>query len=77
MKKLIRLGCVCLAVAVSGAPGSVSAEISEHEALRAEFVNPPKSSGPRTWWHWLSNNISREGITKDLEAMKAMGLKGT
>jgi len=34
------------------------------------------SSRPRTWWHWLSNNISKDGITKDLEAMKEIGLKG-
>lgn len=29
-----------------------------------------------TWWHWLDGNITREGITADLEAMKRAGLGG-
>ena len=27
-------------------------------------------SGVGTWWHWMNGHITREGITKDLEAMK-------
>ena len=44
--------------------------------LEKDFLDPPMESRPRTWWHWLSNNISKDGITKDLEAMKRIGLKG-
>ena len=44
--------------------------------LAQGFVNPPDSAKPRTWWHWISGNISREGITADLEAMKRIGLGG-
>ncbi len=40
------------------------------------FVDPAVEYGPRTWWHWLNENVSKEGITKDLEAMKTMGYKG-
>jgi hypothetical protein len=46
------------------------------ETLRREFLNPPDSSRPRTWWHWMDDKVTKEGITKDLEAMKAIGLKG-
>jgi len=42
----------------------------------AGFVDPADEYGPRTWWHWLNENISKSGITKDLEAMKTMGYKG-
>jgi len=45
-------------------------------SLRKEFLNPPDSSRPRTWWHWMDDKVTKEGITKDLEAMKAIGLKG-
>jgi hypothetical protein len=45
-------------------------------SLRTEFLNPPDSSRPRTWWHWMDDKVTKEGITKDLEAMKAIGLKG-
>ncbi|HEG43283.1 MAG TPA: hypothetical protein ENH94_04455 [Phycisphaerales bacterium] len=48
----------------------------EIKALEKEFLDPPMSSRPRTWWHWLSNNVTKDGITKDLEAMKKIGIKG-
>ena len=48
----------------------------DKQTLEKEFLNPPSESRPRTWWHWISNNVSKDGITKDLEAMKRIGLKG-
>ena len=39
------------------------------DALAEGFADPPAESRPRTWWNWMDNNISRAGITKDLEAM--------
>ncbi len=39
-----------------------------------EFQNPPKSVKIHTWWHWLDGNVTKEGITKDLEAMKEQGI---
>jgi hypothetical protein len=40
------------------------------------FQNPPLAARPHTWWHWMNGNISREGITADLEAMADIGLGG-
>ena len=37
--------------------------------LEAGFRNPPESSRPGCYWYWINDNISKEGITKDLEAM--------
>ena len=39
-----------------------------------EFRNPPQSSKIHVWWHWLDGNITKKGITKDLEAMKDQGI---
>jgi hypothetical protein len=44
--------------------------------LRAGFASPPDSAKPHTWWHWMNGNITKEGITADLEAMKQIGLGG-
>ncbi len=44
--------------------------------LDQEFVNPPQSAKPQTWWHWMNGNISKEGITADLEAMQSVGIGG-
>lgn len=38
------------------------------------FNTPPNSTKVNTWWHWISGNISKEGITKDLESMKQQGV---
>ena len=40
------------------------------------FQNPPNSSRPLVWWHWMNGNITREGIKLDLEWMHRVGLGG-
>jgi hypothetical protein len=46
------------------------------DSLQKAFTNPPKSARPHTWWHWMNGNISKEGITADLEAMAKAGIGG-
>jgi len=46
------------------------------QELRQGFLTPPTSAMPRTWWHWTRGNVSKEGITKDLEWMKRFGIAG-
>ncbi len=40
------------------------------------FKTPPDESKVHTWYHWMNGNISKEGITKDLESMKSVGIEG-
>ena len=49
---------------------------SSSTLLESTFRNPPFSSGVYTWWHWMNGNITKDGITCDLEAMKANGIAG-
>ena len=44
--------------------------------LENGFKNPPEQAKPRTWWHWTNSNITKDGITKDLEWMKRVGIGG-
>lgn len=46
------------------------------DSLEAGFHDPPQSAKPHTWWHWMNGNVTKEGITADLEAMKQIGLGG-
>ena len=46
------------------------------DPLAASFVNPPTSAQPQVWWHWVNGNVSKPGITADLEAMKRVGIGG-
>lgn len=38
------------------------------------FDNPPESTKPWVYWYWISDNISKEGITRDLETMAEVGI---
>lgn len=42
--------------------------------LKASFANPPDSARPGVYWYFMDGNLSREGMTRDLESMKAAGL---
>ncbi|QXD15381.1 hypothetical protein GQ464_000025 [Rhodocaloribacter litoris] len=44
--------------------------------LEQGFRNPPEAARPRVWWHWMNGNVTREGITADLEWMKRAGIGG-
>ena len=46
------------------------------DSLYLGFQNPPVSAKPRTWWHWTKGNITLDGIKKDLEWMKRVGIAG-
>jgi len=46
------------------------------DELAASFSQPPAATKPRCYWYWMDGHISKEGITKDLEAMKRVGIGG-
>jgi len=46
------------------------------DSLYSGFQNPSESAKPRTWWHWTKGNVKHDGITKDLEWMKRVGIAG-
>ena len=50
--------------------------ISNASLTAEQFAAPPFDCGPWVYWFWLDSNVSREGITADLEAMKAVGIAG-
>lgn len=46
------------------------------QSLAQHFQAPPMQYRPHVWWHWMGSNFRKEGITKDLEAMKEAGIAG-
>ena len=55
------------AVAAAGVPD---------DGLTEGWRVPPKAARPHIWWHWMNGNVTKSGITADLEAMAAVGLGG-
>src|SRR5512138_3907091 len=64
-----------LAVLVCGACCSF-ASAAMADPLSDGFQRPPDSAKPWTYWFWMNGNITREGITADLEAMARVGIHG-
>ena len=48
--------------------------LEAQDKLKADFINPPHQARLQAFWHWQGEYFTKEGITKDLEAMKAAGL---
>jgi len=46
------------------------------DAMAANFYAPPDSAKPWAYWWWLNGNVSKVGITRDLEEMKRQGING-
>jgi hypothetical protein len=46
------------------------------DADRANFASPPPVYRPETWFHFIGRNVSKAGITADLEAIAAAGISG-
>jgi len=64
---------ICLlvfALSLSGLRGGAALDIARN------FASPPDEARPWVYWFWSNGNITREGITADLEAMKRTGIGG-
>ena len=44
--------------------------------LAAQFMDPPASARPWVYWFWNNGNVTKAGITADLESMRRAGIGG-
>ncbi len=42
--------------------------------LEQDFQTPPDTTKPGVYWYWINDNVSAEGVVKDLEAMHEIGV---
>ncbi|MBI3117282.1 MAG: discoidin domain-containing protein, partial [Candidatus Hydrogenedentes bacterium] len=72
MRPIFKVTAIC--VLLGCATGSHAQEdTSEWASL---FAAPPDTAKPWVYWWWLDSNVSKEGITRDLEEMKRQGIAG-
>jgi hypothetical protein len=50
------------------------ASCNKFSAIESGFVNPPDSIRTGVYWYWITDNISKEGVIKDLQGMKRAGI---
>lgn len=58
-------------------PSRADPEKTDVTTLDTAFRNPPSQARPWVYWMIMDGNLSREGITADLEAMQRAGIGGT
>lgn len=51
-----------------------SATDQGYDAVAAAFETPPHEAGLGAYWYWMGGAMTREGVTADLEGMKANGI---
>lgn len=52
----------------------INRAFGKHDEI--SFLKPSKVYHPETWFHYIGGNVSKEGITRDLEAIAKAGLSG-
>ena len=73
MKNIFRL-IGWLAVAVFIAACITDKTKIAYQKLESGFITPPDSMQTSVYWYWISDNISKEGVVKDLYSMKTAGI---
>ena len=77
LPRVIQLFLLLTGLSSCGRPAPLpSSQVTKLDTLAANFLNPPPKAKPRTWFHAMSANMSRQGITKDLESMAEVGIGG-
>ena len=66
---------LCFALLLLSSPLKAQQDMTINN-LAHNFATPKTEHGAYVWWHWMGSNFSKEGITKDLEAMKEAGIAG-
>jgi hypothetical protein len=56
--------------------GELNASLDPVMPLEEGWENPPRLARTRVWWWWLNGNTDQPTITRELEAMKAVGIGG-
>lgn len=62
---------ISLALMLAGSMPMAADNLSQMES---HFRNVPDSQPLAVYWYWMAGNISRDGVVKDLQAMKRAGI---
>ena len=73
MNHFSRAGPIALAISLLFSTLPARADTT---ALAKDFSQPPAATKPRCYWYWFDDHVSKEGITRDLEAMREVGIGG-
>jgi hypothetical protein len=65
-----------LAGAIAGGPAARSEPAADAGLSESAFLNPPLEARPSALWTWLNGHVDHAQLTRELEEMKAKGMRG-
>lgn len=71
LRQLLVMALIPFLPACNGLSGYKEPSFSE---IENGFKQIPDSVQTAVYWYWISNNISKDGVVKDLQAMKQVGI---
>jgi len=67
---------VLLLTGLVQAPAQAPAQDPAASDLWQQFVTPPDAARPWVYWYFMDGNLTRQGMSADLQAMKRVGIGG-
>ena len=64
---------ICL-LAIFSLKAQTKKVILQKSKLESGFITPADSIQTSVYWYWISDNVSKEGVIRDLESMKKAGI---
>ena len=65
----LRLGSAAVIAGMLGFHAMGASDSEAWRQLEAGFQTPPHAAKPHTWYHMMNGNVTKEGITRDFEAL--------
>jgi len=75
-KRHVKLSMLGAFIILSVTCAFAGSPCSGADSLENGFLNPPQEARPWVYFWWQNNLASKEGVTKDLEEIKAKGIAG-
>ncbi|WP_198931764.1 glycosyl hydrolase [Labilibacter marinus] len=70
------LGVLLMLIIMSSCNKKNQISHQNFKEIKSNFITPADSNNIWCYWYWINDDISKDGITKDLEAMKKAGIGG-
>jgi len=72
MKKILLSSVIIILLCIT--TNAQNNAVDYHKSLLSGFITPADTIQTSVYWYWISDNLSKEGVEKDLESMKAVGI---
>jgi hypothetical protein len=72
----MRKAAIAVAMFLALGGGNWAAGGQSTDAMASSFLASPDSARPWAYWVWLNGNVTKEGITRDMEEMRRQGISG-